>query len=112
HKGLDLITFNNLNNINDVLGYVHAEIYVDAESRPKLNPDEYYYQDLIGLEAFLDSGEKVGTIADLVEVPQGLLLLLKKSNGKEALIPFVNEFVQEIDLENKKIIITPIEGLL
>jgi 16S rRNA processing protein RimM len=112
HKGLDLITFNNINNINDVLPYLQKEIYVESTSLSELNEDEYYYHELIGLDAYLESGEKIGSIADLEEVPQGVLLVLKKTDNKEVLIPFVKEFVQEVDIENRKIIITPIEGLL
>jgi 16S rRNA processing protein RimM len=112
HKGLDLITFNNLKNINDVLPYIQMEIYVDQDSLPELDIDEYYYDELIGLEAFSLSGEKFGKIIDVEEVPQGAMLVLKKNNGKEALIPFIAEFVREVNLESGIIIITPIEGLI
>ncbi|MDD3999805.1 MAG: ribosome maturation factor RimM [Bacilli bacterium] len=112
HKGLDLITFNNLKNINEVLGYLQKEIYVQRESLPELKSDEYYYDELIGAEAYLESGKKIGLIIDIEEVPQGAILVLKKNDGKEALIPFIEAFVPIVDLENKKIIIKPIEGLL
>lgn len=113
HKGLDLITFNGIANINDALPYINKEIYADAELAPGLlASDEYHYQDLIGLEATLENGERIGRVADLIEVPQGWILVLEKDDGKEALVPFVSEFVQKIDLENRKIVLTPIEGLL
>ncbi|HHX79592.1 MAG TPA: ribosome maturation factor RimM [Acholeplasmataceae bacterium] len=111
HKGLDLITFNNLNNINDVLPYLQKEIFVERTSLSELDEDEYYYHELIGLDAYLESGEKIGSVTDLEEVPQGVLLILKKTDNKEVLIPFIKEFVQ-VDLENQRLIITPIEGLL
>ena len=79
---------------------------------PALAEDEYHYQDLIGLEAISENGESIGTVRDLLEVPQGWILVLKKEDGKEALVPFVSEFVKKIDLEDRKIILTPIEGLL
>ena len=47
-----------------------------------------------------------------MEVPQGEILVIKKNNGKEALVPFVDEFVIEIDVDNNKMIIESIEGLL
>jgi 16S rRNA processing protein RimM len=113
HKGLDLITFNDIDNINDVISYLHAEVFADAELDPGLlAEDEYHYQDLIGLEAISENGESIGTVRDLLEVPQGWILVLKKEDGKEALVPFVSEFVKKIDLEDRKIILTPIEGLL
>lgn len=112
HKDYDLITFNSITNINDVLEYVGCDIYVDVEDLDELEDDEYYFDDLIGLEAFDDKGLKLGKIIDINEVPQGILLELKKVDNSTALIPFVEEFIKEVDIEEGKIIITPIEGLL
>lgn len=108
HKGMGLLLFNNITNINDVLEYVGKSIYVDVD---KYNPGEYFYDDYIGCEVY-DKGEKIGVVTDIMEVPQGEILVIKKNNGKEALVPFVDEFVIEIDVENNKIIIESIEGLL
>jgi 16S rRNA processing protein RimM len=68
------------------------------------------YEDLIGKKVCTDQGEDVGVVTSLVEVPQGHLIDVKKTNGKHVLIPFVSVFVDEID--DEKIIIKPIEGLL
>lgn len=112
HKGYDLITFNNLTNINDVLKYVNCRIYVNRDDLQELADDEFYYDDLIDLIAYDDQGDLLGKIIDINELPHGILLVLKKIDESEALIPFVEEFIKDIDLENKKIIIKPIEGLL
>ena len=67
---------------------------------------------IINLKVVDDSGNEIGRVIDINEVPQGEILVIKKNNGGKALIPFVNEFIKEIDIENGLIIITPIEGLL
>ena len=46
-----------------------------------------------------------------MEVPQGAILVIKNGD-KESLVPFVDEFIDSVDLENGKIYINPIEGLL
>ena len=112
HKNLDLITFNEYKNINDVLNYIGSDIYIDVEDLDELDDGEYYFDDLIGLTVYDDKGKKLGEVIDLNEVPQGIILELKKLDNTIALIPFVDEFIKEVDLEAKKIIITPIEGLL
>jgi len=112
HKDYDLITFNNLKNINDVIEYVGSEIYVDVENLNELAENEYYYDDLIGLDVYSLNNEKLGVVKDLLEVPQGLILLIEKLDKKEALVPFVEEYVIKIDKNEKKILINPIEGLL
>lgn len=112
HKGLGLVSFNNLTNINDVLDDVGKTIYVDKESLDELGEDDFYFDDLIGLTAITDSNEKIGEVVDIIEVPQGAILVIKKNDKKEALVPFVDEFIGDVDLEEGYIIITPIEGLL
>lgn len=112
HKGFDLITFNGLKNINDVLEFVGFEVYVDIEGNEELEEGEFYFDDLIGLNAYDDEDNLLGVIIDINEVPQGIILELKKVDKTIAYIPFVDEFIKEVDLDEEKIIITPIEGLL
>ena len=110
HKGMHLITINGLTNINDVLCYVNKDIYVPHD-RSELEEGEFYYEDIIGLDCYNSKGELIGPVKDLQEVPQGLILEIQTKN-KTILIPFVDEFVVEVDLENKRIQIQEIEGLL
>ena len=107
-KGMGLITFNNITNINDVLKYVGKSIYVDTDM---YDDDSIYYDDLIGCNVF-DKGKLIGICEDVMEVPQGEILVIKLENGKQGFVPFVDEFVKEIDIEKKQIDIESIEGLL
>lgn len=110
HKGMDLITINGLNNINEVLCYVNKDIYVPHD-RSELDEGEYYYEELIGLECYDSKDNYIGPVIDLQEVPQGLILEIKGKN-KTILVPFVEAFIDGIDLEEKKLYINEIEGLL
>lgn len=112
HNKFDLITFNDLTNINDVLDYISRDIYIHKDQLPELAEDEYYYHQLIGLKVCDDNEKTVGEITDVREYPQGAMLILKKSEGGEAMVPFVEVFVKKVDLEKRQVIITPIEGLL
>jgi len=110
HKGMELITINNLTNINDVLCYVGKDLYV-PHNREELEEGEFYYEDLIGLDCYDSKDNLIGTVIDLQEVPQGLILEIK-SKTKTILVPFVDEFIVDIDLDNNKLSINEIEGLL
>lgn len=112
HKGLDLITFNNYRNINDVLEYIGLEVYVDYSSELTLAEDEYLYADLLNCSVYDTKNNFIGTILDLREVPQGTILEIVDENKKRSLVPFIKEFVIEVDLKQKRIILEPIEGLL
>lgn len=110
HKGMELITINGLNNINDVLSYVNKDIYVPHD-RSELDEGEYYYEELIGLDCYDSKDNYIGPIIDLQEVPQGLILEIK-GKEKTILVPFVEAFIDGIDLEENKLYINEIEGLL
>ena len=90
--------------------YVNKNIYVPHD-RSELEEGEYYYEDLIGLICYDSNNEEIGEVIDLQEVPQGLILEIR-GKEKTILIPYVDEFIEEIDLDNKKILINEIEGLL
>lgn len=109
HKGMVLITINNLQNINDVLEYVNKEIYV-PHNRSELKDGEFYYEDLIGLQCFNQNNVNIGEVNDLIEVPQGLILEIKKDN-KTFMVPYVKAFVKKINIHEQKIYIEEIEGL-
>lgn len=112
HKQWDLITFNNLFDINMVLDYVGSTVYVDRDQLSELPEHEFYYDDLIGSQVYLENMELIGEVSDITPLPQGILLVVKKANNKESLIPFVPEFIKQVDTIHRMIIITPIEGLL
>ena len=114
HKGMALIIINNLKNINDVECYVGMYLYVNRDELDDLNEGQYYYEDLIGLSVYdktIESG-KIGEVIDVIEVPQGEILRIKLNNGKNSLVPFVDEFIVEVDIENNILIISSVEGLL
>lgn len=114
HKNMALITFNNIKDINDVISYIKLGIYVDKDEAPKLEEGSYYYDDLIGLDVIdiNNDNNKIGKVVDVVEVPQGCILRIKKVNGKQALVPYVEEFIKKVDLDNNVIEIASIEGLI
>ena len=114
HKNMALITVNNLKNINDVLGYVGLVLYVNRDELDDLNEGQYYYEDLIGLDVYDKTFEtgKIGEVVDVIEVPQGEILRIRLNNGKKALVPFVDEFIIDVDIENNILIISSVEGLL
>ncbi|WP_062072903.1 ribosome maturation factor RimM [Demequina sediminicola] len=74
--------------------------------------DAWYVYELVGLSVVRPSGEVVGEVADLLSMPAQDLLVVKQVSGKRAMIPFVDEFVPEVDLEARAVTITPPYGLL
>ncbi len=108
-KDMGLLSFNGITNINDVLSYVGKSIFVDTD---EVDPDGIYFDDLIGCDVY-DKDEYVGPVVDIMEVPQGAILVINNiKKEKESLVPYIDEFVVDVDIDEKKIIIESIEGLL
>jgi 16S rRNA processing protein RimM len=73
--------------------------------------DEYHVQQLIGCKVLLESGEEIGVLNDVLNLPGQDLLSIAGAKG-EILIPFIAEFVPEVDVEERRIVVVPPVGLL
>ncbi len=76
------------------------------------DPDEYYDAQLLGLLAVTADGTDVGRVADVLHLPGQDVLAVRHPDGRESLVPFVAEFVPEVDLAGGRIVLSPPEGLL
>ncbi|WP_430867128.1 ribosome maturation factor RimM [Demequina aurantiaca] len=74
--------------------------------------DAWYVHELVGLTVFRPDGTEVGKVVDLQSMPAQDLLIVKQATGERAMIPFVDEFVPEVDIEGGRVVVTPPYGLL
>ncbi len=88
-----------------------AVAYVEASELTELENDEYYWFELIGLEVYTENGRYIGKVENLIERALQSLLIVKNEE-QETLIPLTEPFIKTINLEESKIIISPIQGLL
>lgn len=112
HQKYLLITFNHIDNINNVLSYVGLNLYVRGHDDNSREKGKYYYDELIGCKVYNQHNVYIGLVNDIIELPKGVLLEVKQENNHISLVPYVDEFVKTIDITNKKITIQEIEGLL
>ncbi|MCW2587073.1 MAG: rRNA processing protein RimM [Frankiales bacterium] len=83
-----------------------------AELPPLADEDEYYDTQLIGLAAELIDGTALGEVVDVLHLPGGDVLVVRRSHGAEALVPFVRAIVPTVDLAGRRVVVDPPEGLL
>jgi 16S rRNA processing protein RimM len=88
-----------------------ADIYLPLEKLPKPRKNEFYWHDLLGSELIEKELGPLGKIQDIIET-SGHNLLSFEYQGKEVLLPFVKEFVLEVDLESKIVQVQLPDGLL
>jgi len=110
-KGLDYVTFKDYEDINLIEPYVGTLMYSEDTVINPEGENEFHIDTLLGLDIFQE-GKKVGILENVRNYPQGDYLVVKKLDGKTALIPFQDRFIKEMRLEQKEIEIESIEGLL
>lgn len=86
-------------------------VYVEAEAF-ELDESEYFVHDLVGMDVVTETGEGLGTVANLMAAPAQDVFVVRPPEGGEAMIPAVDPFILEIDEEAGRIVVRPIEGLI
>ncbi len=111
HKDLYIVKFEGVNDRTAAEERIGSEIWIDKNSQVELEEGEYYFSDLLGCDVFTEDGKKIGKVVEILEQPASHILEVEKSDGKRILIPFINQFVKEVDLKNKKILVSLLEGM-
>ena len=78
----------------------------------KLDDDEYFLFDLTGLEVTTTAGRTVGHVKEVQRYPGQDLIVVTSAGGQDSLIPDVPEFVDKSLMDEGKLVVSPIEGLL
>lgn len=86
------------------------KLWVDRDALPELE-DAYYHADLIGLEARGPDGAAIGTVISVQNFGASDLLEIKPESGKAFYLPFIDEYVGEIDLAARTVAVDIPEGL-
>ena len=111
-KSIYIVTFGNINNRTSAEELIGNYLLVPSNERPELKENEFHYLDLIGLSVKLDpKANSIGNVKDLSSAGNDLLVI-QLNNGKQVLIPFVEEIVPNIEISEGWILINPPKGLL
>lgn len=108
HKNYDMVTFKGINDINDVLKYKSKKVYIIRE---EYNFEGILDEDVLGLTVYAKD-KKIGVVDDIMKSHAHKILDIVNENNKHIFVPFIDEFILDIDLDNKKIYIEEIKGLL
>jgi 16S rRNA processing protein RimM len=73
---------------------------------------EFYWHELIGCEVQTEAGDVVGTVREIWETGAHDVLVVRNEAGRQNLIPTAREITQKIDLENQRIVVAGLPGLI
>lgn len=110
-KGNVLLKFKQYCDINDVEKFKNNMVFIDVKDKVKLPEDSFFLDDILGMEVYLEDETHLGTIKDILQPGANDVYVVKNKN-LEYLIPAIKDVVKKVDIEQKKMIITPLEGML
>ncbi|MEO3769802.1 ribosome maturation factor RimM [Micromonospora sp. B9E7] len=113
HQGRVLVAFDGILDRNTAEALRGTLLVVDsADVAPPDDPEEFHDHQLVGLAVVTPAGERLGEVARIDHAPSSDLLVLRRPEGRTALIPFVRAIVPEVDLAGGRVIVDPPAGLL
>ena len=111
-KNMVILKFKGIDDINDVEKYRKKSLYVTRENAVKLKKDEYFIADLIGMKVSTDEGEKLGTLSDVMQTGANDVYVIDTEEHGEVLVPAIRECILDVDIENQKMKIHLMDGLI
>ena len=110
-KQFAIVKFKGIDNINDIERYKGKGLFVPREDAVPLGEDEYYIADLIGMEVFTEDGH-FGVVKDVMETGANEVYIIESDEHGEVLIPAIRQCVLDVNVEEKKMKIRLMDGLI
>lgn len=110
-KNMVILKFEGIDNINDVEKYKQCKLYVDRAHAVKLEKDEYFIADLIGISVYREDGSLLGELSEVIQTGANDVYVVTGEDGKELLLPAIAECVLEVKIDEKKMTVHVMKGL-
>lgn len=111
-KQFVILKFKGLDNINDIEKYRQKSLYVTRKNAVRLQRDEYFIADLIGLKVQDEDGKELGMVKDVIETGANDVYEVEMADGKSLLLPAIKQCILNVDVENGTMQVHVLEGLL
>ena len=111
HRSVFLLKLSDLNSIDQAEAFRGAEILIKKDSLAKKDEDEFFWYELSGLDVYLTTGQYLGVLKEILPTGSNDVYVVE-GQGKEFLIPAIHQVVKEINIPQKRMIISPMKGLL
>ena len=112
HKNMVLMKLKGIDNPEDANLLRQSYLLVDRENEEPLEEGVYYIVDLLGLEVYTDENELLGNVEDIFNTGSNDIYVVKDELGKQILLPGIPDVIKKVDLENRRIIVHLIPGLM
>ncbi|HMW00323.1 MAG TPA: ribosome maturation factor RimM [Acidobacteriota bacterium] len=117
-NGTLILKFEGIDTRTQAEALAKCKVQIPSDERVELEDDEFFVDSLIGCQVELADGQRVGQVVDVLAVGGGDTLVVHSpgtdasDEEREHLIPFVESICSQVDVEARRIVVTPPEGLL
>jgi len=111
-KNQILLKLKGIETVEDAEKYRNCYLKLPREKARKLPKNTYFIADLIGLEVYKEDGSLLGKVDDIYNTGASDIYVIKDTLGKQILLPAIKEVIKQIDLEQEKIVVHLLEGLV
>ncbi|MCY6372391.1 ribosome maturation factor RimM [Clostridium ganghwense] len=102
-----IVKIEGVDSIEDAIKLKNKLIKVKREDAVQLDQDTYFEVDIVGCEVYEETGKKLGTVDEIIYTGSNDVYWVKGEN--EVLIPALKDIILNIDTNNKKIVIKPLD---
>ncbi len=111
-KQMVILKFRGLDRIEDVEGLRGCALLVTRDQAVKLQKDEYFIADLIGMQVILEDGSTLGELTEVIPTGANDVYEVTMEDGRQVLIPAIHDCILDVDIEKAVMRVHLLEGLL
>jgi 16S rRNA processing protein RimM len=111
YRGIHRIALERIATVTDAEALKGAVVFAREDELPPPEEDEFYYHQAVGCEVVLTDGTSIGTIEEVFATGANDVFVVR-GNGREVLVPVIEDVVKEIDPEARRVTIEAVPGLL
>lgn len=111
-KNMVILKLKGIETVEEAEKLRNCYLKIDRKDAKKLPKDTYFIVDLLGLDVYTDEGKLLGKVDDIYNAGSSDIYVVKDELGRQILLPAIKDVLKEVDLENQKIIVHLIKGLV
>lgn len=111
-KQLVIVKFKGIDDINEIEKYRGRSLLVDREHAVRLEKNEYFIADMIGMDVYTEDGKRLGTLSDVMQTGANDVYVVDSEEHGEVLIPAIRQCILDVETKKRRMTVHLLEGLV
>lgn len=112
HKNMLIVKFEGIDTIEAAAYLKSKDIYIDKDKLKKLEKDNYYIEDLIGMEVFEKEDAYLGKLKYVYNTAANDVYEIETEDYGIIYLPAIHQVIKKVDIENKRMYVEIMKGLV